>query len=280
VPVGQYREGDDLIPIVIRHPQVERQRAAVDMDVLQVIPNLSTETVPLSQVTDGINIEWEDPLIWRWDRRRAITVQSSVNGVTAPTLRAAILADFEAIELPPGYTLEWDGEYNSSRESQEALIPGIVPTVVIMMFIIVVLFNAFRPPIIIFAVIPFVLIGITFGLMVTQVPFGFIALLGAMSLSGMMIKNAVVLLDQVNLNLGEGMSMYQAVVEAAVSRLRPVINAAATTVFGMAPLLQDVFWISMAVTIMFGLAFGTILTMLLVPVLYATLYRIPADSTT
>ena len=277
VPVGQYREGDDLIPIVIRQPQQERQRAAVDMEVLQVIPNLSTDTVPLSQVTDGISIEWEDPLIWRWDRRRAITVQSSVNGVTAPTLRAAILADFEAIELPPGYTLEWDGEYNSSKESQEALIPGIVPTVVIMMFIIVVLFNAFRPPVIIFAVIPFVLIGITFGLMVTQVPFGFIALLGAMSLSGMMIKNAVVLLDQVNLNLAEGMSMYQAVVEAAVSRLRPVINAAATTVFGMAPLLQDVFWISMAVTIMFGLAFGTILTMLLVPVLYATLYRIPAE---
>jgi len=276
VPVGQYREGDDLIPIVIRQPQAERERVAVDLDVLQVIPNLSTETVPLSQVTDGIAIEWEDPLIWRWDRRRAITVQASVNGVTAPTLRAAILADFEAIELPPGYTLDWDGEYKSSRESQEALIPGIVPTVVIMMFIIVVLFNAFRPPIIIFAVIPFVFIGITFGLLVTQVPFGFIALLGAMSLSGMMIKNAVVLLDQVNLNLGEGMSMYQAVVEAAVSRLRPVINAAATTVFGMAPLLQDVFWISMAVTIMFGLAFGTILTMLLVPVLYATLHRVPA----
>ena len=277
VPVGQYREGDDLIPIVIRQPQAERQRAAVDLEVLQVIPNLSTETVPLSQVTDGISMEWEDPLIWRWDRRRAITVQSSVNGATAPTLRAAILADFEAIDLPPGYTLEWDGEYNSSKESQEALIPGIVPTVVIMMFIIVVLFNAFRPPIIIFAVIPFVLIGITVGLMVTQVPFGFIALLGAMSLSGMMIKNAVVLLDQVNLNLAEGMSMYQAVVEAAVSRLRPVANAAATTVFGMAPLLQDVFWISMAVTIMFGLAFGTLLTMLLVPVLYATLYRIPAE---
>ena len=169
---------------------------------------------------------------------------------------------------------EWDGEYDSSKESQEALIPGLVPTVVIMTFIIVVLFNAFRPPIIIFAVIPFVAIGITFGLLVTQVPFGFIALLGAMSLSGMMIKNSVVLLDQVNINISEGMDSYTAVVEAAVSRLRPVVNAAATTVLGMAPLLQDVFWVSMAVTIMFGLAFGTILTMVLVPVLYAMLYRL------
>ena len=153
-----------------------------------------------------------------------------------------------------------------------------MPTVVIMTFIIVVLFNAFRPPIIIFAVIPFVAIGITFGLLVTQVPFGFIALLGAMSLSGMMIKNSVVLLDQVSINISEGMDSYTAVVEAAVSRLRPVVNAAATTVLGLAPLLQDVFWVSMAVTIMFGLAFGTILTMVLVPVLYALLYRLqPPD---
>jgi multidrug efflux pump subunit AcrB len=146
------------------------------------------------------------------------------------------------------------------------------------------LFNAFRPPIIIFAVIPFVAIGITFGLLITQVPFGFIALLGAMSLSGMMIKNSVVLLDQVNINIAEGMDSYTAVIEAAVSRLRPVINAAATTVFGMAPLLTDVFWVSMAVTIMFGLAFGTLLTMVLVPVLYAILFRLrpegkqPADA--
>jgi len=148
-----------------------------------------------------------------------------------------------------------------------------------MALIIVVLFNSFRMPLIIFMVIPFVIIGITFGLLVTQVPFGFIALLGAMSLSGMMIKNAVVLLDQVNLNLKEGMTPYQAVVEAAVSRLRPVVNAAATTVFGMAPLLQDVFWISLAVAIMFGLAFGTILTMLLVPVLYALFYKVPVEET-
>ena len=126
-------------------------------------------------------------------------------------------------------------------------------------------------------VIPFALIGITFGLLVTGTPFGFMAVLGAMSLAGMMIKNAIVLLDQVTLNLTEGMPAYKAVVEAAVARLNPVINAAATTVFGMAPLLQDDFWVSMAVTIMFGLAFGTVLTMVVVPVLYAMFYKIQAD---
>ena len=278
VLVGQYREGDDLIPIVVRNPEMERKLAAVELDAVQVIPSLSTNAVPVSQVIDGIAIEWEEQLIWRWNRRRAISVQVSPQGTTAPGLRDSILADFEAIELPPGYKLEWDGEYLSALESSQALVPGLVPTLVVMTFIIVALFNAVRPPIIIFAVIPFVTIGITFGLLVTQVPFGFIALLGAMSLSGMMIKNSVVLLDQVNINIADGMDSYTAVIEAAVSRLRPVANAAATTVFGMAPLLTDVFWVSMAVTIMFGLAFGTLLTMVLVPVLYAMLFRLrPPD---
>ena len=277
VQVGQYREGDDLIPIVVRNPDAERKLAAVELDVVQIIPSLSVDAVPVSQVIDDITIEWEEQLIGRWDRRRAISVQASPLGVTATDLRNSILADFEAIELPPGYTLEWDGEFNSSLESTQALIPGMVPTLVIMTFVIVMLFNAFRPPIIIFAVIPFVAIGITFGLLITQVPFGFIALLGAMSLSGMMIKNSVVLLDQVNINIAGGMDSYTAVIEAAVSRLRPVVNAAATTVLGMAPLLTDVFWVSMAVTIMFGLAFGTLLTMVLVPVLYAMLFRLQPD---
>ena len=276
--VGQYREEDDLIPIVLRNVESERETAAARLESVQVTPTMSRETVPLSQVTDGLDIVWEDQNIWRWNRRRAITVQCSPRGGTAGTLRSAVLKDFEAIPLPAGYTLEWKGEYDSSRESQEALLPGMVPTIVIMAIIIVALFNAFRPPIIILLVIPFVAIGITFGLFVTRAPFGFIALLGAMSLSGMMIKNAVVLLDQINVNLAEGIAPYTAVVEAAVSRLRPVVNAAATTVLGMAPLLQDVFWVSMAVTIMFGLAFGTVLTMVLLPTLYCTFYRISAPA--
>jgi len=147
--------------------------------------------------------------------------------------------------------------------------------VVIMLAIIVVLFNAYRPPLIIVLIIPFAVVGITFGLLVTGAPFGFMALLGAMSLSGMIIKNVVVLLDQVNINLEEGMSPYDAIVEAAVSRLKPVVNATATTVLGIMPLLQDVFWVAMAVTIMFGLAFATVLTMVMVPALYAALYKIP-----
>ncbi len=277
VLVGQYREGDDLIPIVARNIESERDQAATSLDTLSVTPKLGTYSVPVSQVIDGVDLRWEDPIIWRWDRRRAITVQCSPDDVTAPTLRAAIVDKFNEIELPPGYRLDWDGEYWSAKQSQEALVPGIVPAVVVMLFLLVALFNSFRPMLICIGVIPFVVIGITSGLLLTQTPFGFIALLGAMSLSGMMIKNAVVLLDEVNANLGRGLTPYNAVVEAGVSRLSPVVNAAGTTVLGVLPMLQDVFWVALAVTIFFGLIVGTVLTLVMVPTLYALLYRIPAE---
>ena len=280
VQVGLYRERDDLYPILLRHASAERERAAADFGLVQVQAPLSTETVPLSAVTRDIRGEWEDPIIVRWNRRRAVTVQGSARGVTFPTLRASVVGAFDEIELPPGYDRIWDGEYATSVEGQQGLLPGIVPAVVVMLFIIVALFNAVRPPLIIVLTIPFAFIGITSGLLVTQVAFGFVALLGAMSLTGMMIKNAIVLLDQIKIELEGGASPYEAVVEAAVSRLRPVMLAAATTVLGVIPLLKDLFWVSMSVTIMAGLTFGTVLVMILVPVLYATLCRIPSPART
>ena len=272
--IGLYREADDLIPIVLRHVAEERKSLS-NMGILQVQPGSSTYTIPLAQVTDGISTDWEDPLIWRRDRRRTITIESNpIFGVTLPTQRASVLEEIEAIELPPGYTMEWGGEHEDTVDSQASLIPGVIPAAAIVLFIIVALFNASRPPLIILLTIPFAAIGITAGLLLTGTPFGFLALLGAMSLSGMMIKNAIVLLDQVNLELEAGKTRYEAIIESALSRLRPVVLAAATTVLGVIPLLQDVFWVGMAVTIMAGLTFGTMLTMILVPTLYCTLFRI------
>jgi multidrug efflux pump subunit AcrB len=231
----------------------------------------------MSQVVDGLSLPWEDPIIGRRDRRRTITVQANpVQGATLSELRGSVLADFESIALPPGYKLEWGGEYEDTVKSQAALIPGMIPMAAVILLIIVGLFNAFKPLAIILLVIPFALIGITFGLLLFDVPFGFVALLGAMSLAGMMIKNSVVLLDQVNINIADGLQSYDALLEAAVSRLRPVMLAAATTVLGVIPLLQDVFWLGLAITLMAGLTFGSILTMVLVPVLYATVFRLDA----
>lgn len=274
--IGLYREGDDLLPIVLRHAQEDQQKIT-SLDVLQVQPEMSTNTVPLSQVTDGVEVVWIDPIIGRFNRRRTIVVQANpVQNVTFPTMRESVLADFEALaaELPPGYTMESGGEYEATVNAQASLIPGVIPAVIVILFIIVALFNAIRPLLIILLTIPFAAIGIVVGLLTFNVPFGFVALLGAMSLAGMMIKNAIVLLDEVNINQEGGMSPYDAIIYAALSRLNPVVLAAATTVLGVIPLLKDVFWIGLAVTIMAGLTFGTILTMVMVPTFYATLYRI------
>ncbi len=278
--VGLYREGEDLYPILFRQVEEERERVSADFDALQVQSAMQVDTVPLSALTRGIDYAWEDPIIVRWQRRRAITVQASPRGVTFPTLRESVIAQFNAIDLPPGYEVFWDGEYDSTAVAQASLLPGLVPAGVLILFIMVALFNAFRPPVIILLTIPFVMIGITAGLLATGTPFGFVALLGAMSLAGMMIKNAIVLLDQINQEIAAGKAPYEATVDSAVSRLRPVALGAATTVLGVAPLIQDVFWISMSITIMAGLSFGTLLTMVLVPVLYTTLHNVPAPDST
>ena len=277
LPVGQYRESDKLYPIVLRHVEAERRELAVSIPALQVLPSFSTSPIPLSQVADEISMKWEDPIIWRFNRRRTVTVQANPrDGMPVAALRDEVLPEFEKLsaDLPPGYKLEWGGEFESSRDSQQSLIPGVVPAMAIVAIIIVALFNAFRPPIIIVCLIPFAFIGVSFGLLVTGHSFGFLALLGVMSLAGMMIKNAIVLLDQIDIEQAEGKSPYDAVIAAAMSRLRPVVLAAGTTVLGVIPLLQDIFWVAMAVTIMFGLAFGTVLTMILLPVLYATFFRL------
>jgi multidrug efflux pump subunit AcrB len=222
-----------------------------------------------------ISLQWEDPIIARWNRRRQVAIQAAPAGTTYPALRGDVIEEFQSMELPTGYTMEWDGEYKSTRDAQLSLVPGMAPTLAVILIIIVALFNSLRPPLIMFLTIPFAIIGIIAVMAFTQTAFGFMALLGAMSLVGMMIKNAIVLLDEVNLNISSGMGPYDATVQAAVSRLRPVVLAALTTVLGVMPLLQDAFWTSMAMTIMAGLTLGTILTMVIVPLFYVIIYRVP-----
>ena len=202
------------------------------------------------------------------------------SGLLLSELRADVAEEIFALKLPPGFRLEWGGITEDEVDSVDALIPGVVPSVIIIISILIALFNAYRPTIVILLTVPLALIGITAGLLLTDIPFGFMALLGAMSLAGMMIKNSIVLLEEVELNLERGLGAYESVQEAAVSRLRPVVLAAATTVLGVVPLLQDLFWVSMAATIMAGLTFGTLLTMVVLPVIYAALYRIKVPSTT
>jgi len=270
--VGTYRRGDTQVPILVREAVTSRN--IDNLELLQIESATPGASVPLGQVVNDIHLQWTNPIIWRYDRHRAITVQASpVEGVTPATLRQSVLEQFEAMELPDGYELRWFGEHKSTVESNEDLEPGMLPMFAIILLILVGLFNAIRPMLMIMLLMPFVMIGVSFGLQLTNAAFGFVAILGVMSLIGMMTKNAIVLIDQVNIEKAEGKNAHQALVDAAVSRLRPVFLAAATTVLGVIPLVPDMFWQGLAVSIMAGLSFGTILTMVLLPVFYSLFYK-------
>jgi multidrug efflux pump subunit AcrB len=278
--IGVFNQEDETLPIVLRVKRDEGPGGDVAaLRGVQIRHENSAQTIPMDQVVDRYSISWSDPVIWRRDRKRTITLQANpVAGVTLPTYMKDLMPKFDALsnELPAGYKMEWGGEYENSAKSQKSLLPGVVPAVAIMLLIIVGLFNAIQPALIIALTVPFAIVGMTAGLLATGTPFGFVALLGAMSLSGMMIKNAIVLLDEVNVNLAAGKSQYDAVILATLSRLTPVFLAAATTVLGVIPLLSDIFWVGLAVTVMAGLTIGTAFTMIAVPVLYATFYRVRA----
>lgn len=269
--VGHYRDQEDLIPIKVR--QTNMKGREVNLDAIQVVPEMETEAVPMAQIADTI-YSWEDPIIWRRDRKRTITVQAEPDGGTLSQLMGDVAKKLEEMELPPGYTMEWGGEREDSAKAQNSLLPGLIPVALLVPVILVALFNRKRTPMIVMAVIPFGLIGVVYGLLITREPFGFMALLGAMSLAGMMIKNAIVLIDEIRDQELVEKDRYRALEEACVSRLRPVSMAAATTILGVVPLLQDVFWVSMAVVIMAGLLVGTVITMIFLPALYAAAYRI------
>ncbi len=273
--VGVFRDGDELLPIVLRAP--ENQRIDVNsIQSLQIWSPAAGRMIPLRQVVSGFETVFEDEIIHRMNRKRAITVLADPRVGEAAPLLERVRPQIEAIELPPGYSLEWWGEYKSSNDARGPLAASVPVFVLLMMLITLLLFDAFKQMAVIWLVVPLAMIGVTIGLLATGQPFGFMALLGLLSLIGMLIKNAIVLVDQIDLELAEGKDGWNAILDSAVSRLRPVAMAAATTILGMAPLFPDAFFVSMAVTIAVGLLFATILTMVVVPVLYATFDRVKA----
>jgi multidrug efflux pump subunit AcrB len=193
---------------------------------------------------------------------------------TAASLQNRLMDQIEAIEMPPGYSLEWGGEYESSADAQASLFTTMPMGYLFMFLVTVFLFNSVKEPLIVWFTVPLAIIGVSTGLLLLDTPFGFMALLGFLSLSGMLLKNGIVLLDQIEIEMKSGKEPYLAVVDAALSRVRPVCMAAITTILGMVPLLPDSFFKPMAVTIMFGLGFATILTLIVVPVLYRILHKV------
>ena len=272
--LGTLREGDYSYDIIAKAktPHVD----IADTDELQQLQNAlvwsqyQRSYVPLRQISPKMQVESEGVLIHRRDRIRSISVYAEPGpNDTAGAALARVKDQIEAIDLPDGYRIEWGGEYESSAKAQKALGGGLPLGFLVMILITVFLFGTVREPLIIWLIVPMAVCGVVAGLLIADLPFGFMSLLGFLSLFGMLIKNAIVLLEEIDLQIETGMDKFEAIVEASLSRLRPVSLAAITTILGMAPLLTDAFFADMAVTIMGGLAFSTILTMIAVPVLYS-----------
>jgi len=276
--VGVFREGDELIPIIARAPQEERSDPEALTDRLIWSP-AQEAYVPMGQVVSGFELTASDTLIQRRNRVRTLTVQGNpLEGMTAASAFPLFSEIILGLELPHGYSVEWGGEHEASTQANESL-GGVLPLSFITMLVIsFLLFQTVRQPLIIWLIVPMSICGVTMGLVATNVAFSFTALLGLLSLSGMLIKNAIVLVDEVDQRIDRGDDRYEALVWGSVSRLRPVLLAAGTTILGMTPLIFDAFFQGMAVTIISGLAFATVLTMIATPVFYALFFKVRASA--
>ncbi|MGM9796483.1 MAG: efflux RND transporter permease subunit [Parabacteroides sp.] len=275
LPVGIYRDEERKVPVLLKSEEA-------DVTDAESLANLSvwngTHSAPLSQVTKGVETAWEWPQIRTYNRQLSMAAMCGVQpGHTMAEVHGEIRKEIEAIELPEGYVFFWDSQYKDQREGLQALAKFFPLAFLMLIVILVALFGNFRQPAIILCVLPLSLIGVAIGMLLTGFDFGFFPIAGWLGLLGMIIKNVIVLLDEINVQRKAGVQPYTAVIEATVSRTRPVLMAATTTILGMVPLLFDVAFGGMAATIIFGLTFATLLTLFVTPALYSLMYHVKAS---
>ncbi len=275
--IAVFRDGDELLPIIVRAEEAERSEVS-SMNNLLIWSPTAQQSIPLRQVVSDFETKIRDPIVQRLNRKATLTVHADPASGVANIVFNRVRPQIEALELPSGYSLEWWGESRDTARGRAGIAASLPLFLLAMVLIVITLFNSLRQPLVIWLTVPLALIGVTVGLLLTGQPFGFMATLGFLSLIGMLIKNAIVLIDEIEAQKTRGVEIYDAIVSSGVSRLRPVALAALTTIMGMFPLLPDAFFVSMAVTIIFGLLFATVLTMIVVPVLYAIFFRVPSPS--
>ncbi|HZK07299.1 MAG TPA: efflux RND transporter permease subunit [Bacteroidales bacterium] len=241
--------------------------------------NSAITAVPLSTVTRDVAMDWEEPVVRRVNGKRVIQAQCEpMDGVGPAQVQAELDEAMQSIEVPPGYSFKWVGESELKVDALKGIVSYLPLAAGIIVLVLLLLFNDYRRPIIIILCLPLSFIGIIPGLLLTGQPLSFVAIIGAIGLSGMIIKNAIVLLDEIQLLMKQSPTAYRAVVDATISRVRPVIMASLTTILGMLPLLTDPMYQAMAVTIISGLLVGTLITLVFVPLLYSVFYRVKINS--
>jgi multidrug efflux pump subunit AcrB len=270
---GAFPQETRLLPILARAPLSEREDVSA-LDSLQIWSPVAGRMIPLSQVASGATVAWEDPVVMRRDRFPTLTAHADPRSGLPSQLFNRVRSKIEQIELPEGYSLEWGGEHEDSGKARAALARPLPYVLALMVLIVVCLFNSIRTTLLIWLIMPLAIIGVTVGLLLTGKPFGFMALLGVLSLGGELIKNQIVVLSKVRIEIDKGKAPYQALLDGGVSKARPVCMVVLTTVLGSIPLLTDPFFGAMAVCIMFGLSFAAVLSLLLTPVLYAIFFNV------
>jgi multidrug efflux pump subunit AcrB len=273
--IGQYREGDQLIDIVLRQPLSERQ--AVDGIASGYVAGANGTAVPLSQVA-RLALDWEPGVLWRESRDYAVTVQGDVTeGMQGPTLTARLLPRMQALEarMPAGYRIQVAGAVEESRKGQGSIVVGVPVMLFIIFTLLMLQLHSVSRALLVFLTGPLGISGAAGALLLLGRPFGFVALLGVIALTGMIMRNSVILIDQIEQDRARGVPAWDAVVEACVRRFRPIVLTAAAAVLAMIPLSESVFWGPMAVAIMGGLVVATALTLFALPALYAAWFRVP-----
>lgn len=272
LPVGIYRDDEKKVPVLLKSGDVDitDANALGDFSIWN-----GNKSAPLSQVTEQIETSWEFPQIRTYNRQLSMAAMCGVkSGYTMAEVHGEIRKEIEQIQLPEGYTFFWDAQFKDQGEAMQAIAKFFPLAFLALVVILVALFGNFREPVIILCVLPLSLIGVAVGMLLTGFEFGFFPIAGWLGLLGMIIKNVIVLIDEINVQHRSGIDLYTSIVEATVSRTRPVLMAATTTIFGMVPLLFDVAFGGMAATIIFGLTFATLLTLFVTPALYAMFYKV------
>jgi multidrug efflux pump subunit AcrB len=280
--VGQFREGDRLIDIVLRQPPDERS-AMTDI-ANAYLPTESGKPIPLTQIAKPM-FAWEPGVMWREGGIYAITVQGDVaEGLQGATVTNQLLPQLKALEARwaqagwGAYRIEVAGAVAESAKGSESIVVG-VPIILFINFTLLMLqLHSFSRAMLVFLTGPLGLAGVAGALLVSNRPFGFVALLGVIALMGMIQRNSVILIDQIEQDRDRGVSAWEAIVESAVRRLRPIVLTAAAAVLAMIPLSRSVFWGPMAVAIMGGLVVATVLTLLALPAMYAAWFRVQPET--
>jgi multidrug efflux pump subunit AcrB len=272
--VGQYREGDKLIDIVLRQPADERN-AITDIGNAY-LPTASGKSIPLTQIAKPV-FAWEPGVMWREGRSYAITVQAdTVEGVQGATVTNELLPALKALQAKwqPGYVFQVAGAVEESGKGSSSISAGVPVMLFIIFTLLMLQLQSFSRALLVFITGPLGIAGVAGALLLLNRPFGFVALLGVIALMGMIQRNSVILIDQIEQDRARGVPAWEAIVESAVRRLRPIVLTAAAAVLAMIPLSRSVFWGPMAVAIMGGLIVATVLTLLALPAMYAAWFRV------